>query len=128
MPQQEDHHRLFKRCLESAASLYGVRFSELLQSRDVRTFLIDASVQHWPPRILAAKAMATLCCGDRGSMDRAICNAVVHFLDRTAPVPIEDPDGMRRLVEGVQLVGDLRSMSESAKDERCSRWVDRWHP
>ena len=115
-------YRVFKKCLEFAASRFHVKFSEFLRCRGIRDFLLDEAERASTPKELAANALVKLCDGDAGQMDIVVCAAVVQFLDRELGIPREDQDQMRRIV-------DLLHMTkEPANREQYLKWANDWYP
>lgn len=116
------HHHLFKTCLSAGLSKYRVQFSEFDRCRAVRDFFLDEASSSSTPRELAANALAELCGGDAGSMDRAVCTGVVQFLDREFGQSREDQSQMQRIIDLLHMI------SEPANRAQYLKWVNSWYP
>lgn len=116
-------HQVFKNCLSAAAITYRIKFSEFIRCRSIGDFLLDEASKASTPKELAASALAELCIGDTGQMDRAVCSSVVQFLDRELGAPCEDQAQMQRLV------GMLRMTEgpEPANREQYLKWANSWY-
>jgi hypothetical protein len=101
--------------------------SEPNGDRALGDFLLDESISPSAPQEMAARALSELCRGDRGKVDRAICNGVIQFLDATCNPPPEDPDRARRLIDLVSLVGELQTVRGVAMYHELLRWANVWH-
>lgn len=117
---------VFKRCLSSGAERHHVVYPELIRYRDVNTFLNDHGDDIGSPIDLAADALTDLCQGDQKSMDRAICSAVIQFLDLNLGTRIGDADN-RRLVELVGLEKDIRHLPMIQRAQQFRQWINGWY-
>ena len=109
----------FRRHLETAASACRVRHGELLRTRAVNDFLMDAEGNDDSPHDLASFALDYLIAGDKGPMDQTVCIAAIGFLNEQC---VDPPEGDQHLKDLAKLVG------ESATRAQYKLWATAWYP
>ncbi len=110
-----------KQCLAHAASRLSVKYGEFRAPRGVDDFLLDEPFEDDYPADTAARALVSLCRGDKSPMDFVVCIAVVRFLDKILGAPREDSDDQR--------IKDLaRIVVDTGSHQEYIRWVASWYP
>ncbi len=116
-----DYRQAFKRHIEFVAFQLKISYGEFRASRGIDDFLIEMSMHDWTPQEAAAKALDVLCKRDKGSMDRAVCVAVVYFLDETVGAPRQDPTMRQRLKDLEQV------LTGPGHPQAGLQWVNTWY-
>jgi hypothetical protein len=117
------NYRLFKQCLEVAASSCRVTISQLQRERGVNDFLIEISGEEdLTPQDIAVRALTSLCVGT-GILDGVIAIAVVGYLDETIGRPSEDSAAIGQRVKDLCEIVSSNSHTESV----CLRWYEAWY-
>lgn len=70
----------FCRCIAESLSDNGVNYHEFCQARGYREFKIDLDQMRDDALEIASTALAELCIGDRGPMDKSVLEAVLLFV------------------------------------------------
>ena len=114
-------NQVLRRRLESAASQCRVHYGDLMRSRGVKDFLLDASLRQDDPRELAARALEDLTAGDKGEMDFVVCVAVIGFLDECCGAPATDTSN-RRHRDLAAILGGSPGLAQ------YRQWASSWYP
>ncbi len=109
---------LLKGQVAAACDFVEVRFGYLRKCVPIDAFYMDNDADDMAPRELAVSFIEYLCAGDGSIADKAICFAVVGFLEETFPTgkPIED-----RIIPARDLWNLIR---DGAPREQLLKWAN----